>query len=172
MEKTTCYLCQKPKATLQCGLCTEAICKSCTRFLEEETFSFFKKIPAHLSHTTYCEPCYHNNVEPEFSNYEDIIAKAKNILVFSKTQGKETRLIKRIEDPVSVIKCNDYDETILRLAFFAAESGYNAIIDVDLKSEKIRKGGYQTSEWTGTAIPAQVTDAKLIKDRSTWSDPN
>ncbi|MBC7419198.1 MAG: hypothetical protein H7328_00585 [Bdellovibrio sp.] len=167
-----CYLCHKPKATLDCGLCTEHICKNCARFLPEETFSFLKTRPAHLCHTTFCEPCYHNSVEPEFTGYEETLAKAKNVLVFSKTQGKETRLIKRIELPVEVKKCDDYDETILRLAFYAAQSGHNAIIDVDVTSEKIRVGGYQSSEWTGKGVPAQVTDAKLIKDRSTWSDPN
>ena len=152
--------------------CAESICKTCARFLDEETFSFFKKIPEVLSHTTYCEPCYHANVEPEFPKYAEIIEKAKNILVFAKSQGKETRLIKRLEDPIEVKDCNDHDEAIMRLAFLAAQSGYNSIIDMDLKSEKIRTGSYQTSVWTGTAIPAQVNDAKLIKDRSTWSDPN
>ncbi len=166
MEKSSCYLCQKTKANLHCGLCAETICKSCTRFLNEDRFSFFKPIPKELAHTTYCEPCFHNNVEPKFTEYEQVLEQARNILVFSKDQGKETRLIKRIEDPVHVADCVDYDETILRLAFFAAQSGYNAIVDVDVVSEKVRMGSYQTLKWTGTAVPVHVIEGKLIKDRS------
>ena len=172
MEKKICYLCQKPKATLDCGICSEAICKSCTRFLDEDSFSFLKKVPQKLSHTTYCEPCFHSDVEPQFENYNRTLETAKNIAVFMKNQGKETRLIKRLEEPVQVVNCADHDETLLRLAFFAAEKGYNAIIDVELKSEKVRNGSYQTSSWTGTAVPTQVDDAKLMKDRSIWSNPN
>ncbi|MBC7742525.1 MAG: hypothetical protein H7061_10020 [Bdellovibrionaceae bacterium] len=172
MEKLTCYLCHKPKATLYCGACTEAICKGCAQFLNDDTFSFLARIPASLKHTTYCEPCFHNTVEPELAAYNRILERAKNIMVFSKTQSKETRLIKRIEDPVKVIDCPDHDETILRLAFFAAQANYNAIVDVELVSEKVKNGSYQTSKWAGVAIPAQVNDAKLLKDRSSWSDPN
>ena len=172
MEKLTCYLCQKPKATLHCGLCTESICKGCAQFLNDDTFSFLPHIPNHIKFTTYCEPCFHKNVEPELEAYNQTLERAKNILVFSKTQSKETRLIKRIEDPVRVIDCPDHDETILRLAFFAAAANFNAIVDVELSSEKVKNGSYQTSKWAGVAIPAQVNDAKLTKDRSSWSDPN
>jgi hypothetical protein len=172
MEKKHCYLCQKTKANLTCGLCAETICKSCTRFLNEDRFSFLKPIPKQLSHTTYCEPCFHNTVEPEFEKYDDVIQQAKSILVFSKTQGKETRLVKRLEDQVRVDDCADEDETILRLAFFAAQAGYNAIVDVDVTSEKVRTNNYQTLKWTGTAIPAHVMESKLIKDRSMKTYPN
>ncbi len=172
MEKQICYLCHKLKATLCCGLCTESICKSCAQFLNDDSFAFMKKVPTQLSHTTYCEPCFHNEVEPELAAYAQTLERAKNILVFSKTQSKETRKIKRTEDPVRVIDCPDHDETILRLAFFAAQGNYNAIVDMELVSEKVKNGSYQTSKWAGVAVPAQVNDAKLIKDRSSWSDPN
>ncbi|MCC2677947.1 MAG: hypothetical protein K0R29_523 [Pseudobdellovibrio sp.] len=97
---------------------------------------------------------------------------AKNILVFEISQGKETRLIKRKEAKLVVEECPDRDETMLRLAFQAAEKGFNAIIDVDIKSKKVKEGKYQHTMYSGTAIPANVTDNKLVKDRSIWSDPN
>lgn len=93
-------------------------------------------------------------------------------MVFMKAQFKETRLIKRLEDPISVVACADYDETLLRLAFRAAQLNYNGIIDVDITSKKVRTGNYQTSVFSGTAIPANVREDKLIKDRSNWSSPN
>jgi hypothetical protein len=98
--------------------------------------------------------------------------KARNILVFMKKQGKETRLIRRLEDPVRVLNCPDHDQTLMRLAFFAAQKNYNAIIDVDLVCEKVRTGSYQTLKWSGTGIPAHVDDDKLLKDRSLWQNPN
>jgi hypothetical protein len=97
---------------------------------------------------------------------------AKEILVYEKSQGKETRLIKRIAKPVSVDHCADRNETILRLAFQAALAGYNGIIDVDLKSEKVRDGSYQTTRWSGTGVPTNIESRRIVRDRSIWSNPN
>ena len=93
-------------------------------------------------------------------------------MVFMKAQFKETRMVKRFEDPISIIDCADYDETILRLAFRGAELGFNGIIDVDITSKKVKTGNYQTTVFSGTAIPANVREDKLIKDKSNWSSPN
>lgn len=109
---------------------------------------------------------------PQLNQYDELMEKAKNTLVYEKTQGKETRLIKRIEKPVYVKDCPDRAETMLRLAFFAAQAGYNAIIDVDLVPTKIRTGSYQTTNWSGSGIPAQVNTGRLVKDRSIWQNPN
>ena len=89
-----------------------------------------------------------------------------------KNQGKETRLISRKEKPYSVKDCADYNEAILRLAFFAVEAGFNSLLDVDLTSKKIIVAGYQSTVWSGTAVPANVADKKLMRDRSLWSNPN
>ncbi len=100
------------------------------------------------------------------------MAAAKEIMVFMKAQNKETRFIKRLEEPVSINECADHNEAILRLAFFAAELDYNAIIDVNIISKKVKIGNYQTTIYSGTAIPAHVREDKLIKDKSNWSKPN
>lgn len=97
---------------------------------------------------------------------------AQEIMVFMKVQNKETRNIKRLEEPVSVVDCADRAETILRLAFFTAQMNYNSVIDVDITSRKILTGNYQTTVFSGTGIPAHVNEAKLIKDRANWSSPN
>jgi hypothetical protein len=168
----SCCVCQKPKTTLVCGVCQQDVCKSCTVFTEPDQFSFLLKKPEHLNHSAFCSTCYTEKISPEVAKYEATMETAKNILVFEISQGKETRLIKRKEAKLVVEECPDRDETMLRLAFQAAEKGFNAIIDVDIKSKKVKEGKYQHTMYSGTAIPANVTDNKLVKDRSIWSDPN
>jgi len=150
----------------------EPLCKGCAQFVDEESFSFLKSIPAELGHSVYCGPCFDQQVAPEMAKYQEILDRAKDILVYEKTQGKETRYIKRLADPVLVADCADHDETILRLAFFAAKENYNALVDVDLRSKKVKVGGYQTTIWSGSGVPAQVDASRLVKDRSIWQNPN
>lgn len=172
MEKVICSVCQKPKAKLDCGICHSPLCKNCAQFLAEDTFSFLKKIPEVLKQSIYCPPCFTENVEQPLAEYNATMIKAKEILIFTKSQGKETRFIKRLEDPIVLKNFPDHDELLMRMAFKAVQMDYNAIVDVDLTSEKVRTGAYQTQTWTGTGIPAFVDDNKLIKDRSFSSQPN
>ena len=172
MEKPKCTVCAKPKATLTCEICQDDLCKYCAQFLDDSSFSFLATVPAELKHTTYCGPCFEKIVAPELAKYNAMMEKAKNINVYEKTQGKETRLIKRWADPVKVIGCGDREETLLRLAFFAAQLNYNAIIDVNITGEKIRNGTYQTQIWKGEGIPANVHADRLIQDRSLRQHPH
>ena len=51
---------------------------------------------------------------------------------------------------------------MLRLAFFAAENGYNAVTKVDLRYEKVRdEGGYQTTLWHGSGYAATLDGREL-----------
>lgn len=130
------------------------------------------KRPAGLEHSCYCNACYDQHVANALNDYEQTLAKAQEILVFDKSQSKETRLIRRLEKPLSVEQGLDEQEVTLRLAFMAAEKKYNSIIDMDIKATKVRQGAYQTTIYSGKAIPANVSDHKLLKDRSLWSNPN
>ena len=85
------------------------------------------------------------------------------VFVFFITRKKEIPMIRKSKEKFTVPKCADRDETILRLGFFAAQNGYNAIVEVDVKSVKIRDGSYQTSVWSGSGIPADINEAKLEK---------
>jgi hypothetical protein len=98
--------------------------------------------------------------------------RARETLVYFKSQSKETRLINRTEKPVFVKDCPDHDELVLRLAFFAARAGFNSIIDVLVESKKVKVNSYQTTVWSGSGIPAQTHAKKLVKDRSIWQNPN
>jgi hypothetical protein len=156
MTNAKCSNCGKTKAQLACGLCQITLCKNCSEFLEEGRVSFYKVPPNALSHLVYCKHCYVNQVEPELVIYDQLLEEARQVHVFNKDQSKETRLMKRLEKPISIQDCPDQAEAILRLAFFAAQIKHNAIIDVQLVPKKILDGRYQTTVWSGTGVPVKI----------------
>jgi hypothetical protein len=166
MENSSCSICHGTKAKLECGCCQSTICKKCAQFLDEDSFSFLPEVPAELKHTVYCYPCYDATVAPALADYQETIERAKQIQVYFDNQGKETRLLKRLEEPVHVKECADKDETLLRLAFFAARLNYNGIIDVSVVSTKIRSGAYQTQVWNGSGIPSYIDPKRVIRSKS------
>ncbi len=96
--------------------------------------------------------------------YLELLEQAKNVYVFFKKHS--VPLIKRSKTQVSVKDCPDREETLLRLAFLAAEQSFNALIEVNLNSEKVfDAGGYQYLNWSGTAFPAEVRSASLVENR-------
>jgi hypothetical protein len=156
-----CISCRQPQATLRCDACEEPVCKKCVQTLAADTFSFLKKIPTELTHTTYCGLCYDKSVAPALESYNETMERAKDVFIFYKTQRKEIPLIRRSKEVFKVKDCIDRDETILRLAFFAAEQNYNAVIETEVLSDKVRNAGYQKSVWRGEGSPAQVDGGKI-----------
>jgi hypothetical protein len=140
--------------------------------MPDAAFHFSPHRTPELSHNTYCTVCFDQHVTPALSHYEEVLAKAQDILVFDISQGKETRFVKRLEKPVMIPQGLDEQEITMRLAFIAAEKNYNAIVDVDIKAVKVRDGSYQTMAYSGKGVPTNVNDRKLMKDRSLWTDPN
>lgn len=138
----------------------------------EGTFSLMPVVPTSLQHSVYCLSCYKENVEEALANYQVLVEQAKEIMIFDRSQGKETRFIKRNEDLVKIKDCEDYDEAIMKLAYQALQCGCNAVVDVDIIAEKVRTGSYQTQKFHGSGRPAQVKTSQLVKDRSIWSAPN
>jgi hypothetical protein len=132
------------------------------QFLEASTFSFLKTIPENLKHTNYCPNCYDTEVAPALAQYNATLEQAETVYIFFKTQKKAPPVLKRAKEAVRVDDCSDRDETILRLAFFAAQDGYNALVEVDVTSVKVRNRAYQTSRWNGIGTPAQV-DADRVE---------
>ncbi len=164
MDHPICLGCRKPKASQTCGVCEETFCKKCSENVSAEEFRFLSEIPEILTRKVYCQPCYDQEVLPEKERYEEILARAKEIFVFFKTQRKQIPLIRKSKVPVVVETCDDRDETILRLGFLAAEQNHNAIIEVDVNAKKVRNEGYQTSIWSGTAFPADVDGSKVEQE--------
>lgn len=129
--------------------------------MDDDAFSFLPEVPVELKHNVYCYPCYDQTVAPALADYQDTIERAKNIQVYFDDQGKETRLLKRDEEVVYVKECADKEETLLRLAFFAARLNYNGIIDVNVSHEKVRSGSYKTHVWNGSGIPTYIDPKRL-----------
>src|SRR5688572_20606431 len=102
-----CSSCLSPKANLECCLCKSAVCKNCAHFVDENTFSFLPELPIGLEQGAYCVQCNEAKLAPEQSTYEQMIEAAKNIDIYMKNQGKESRLLRRADKPVQVVGCKD-----------------------------------------------------------------
>lgn len=157
----SCSHCRKPKATLSCGVCQEDLCKTCAEFLDAATFSFLPEIPASLGHTYYCPTCFSSEVEPKRAEYDEIMERAREVYIFFTTQRKPLPILMSSKQRVRVLTCEDRDETILRLAFLAAQQGYNGVIQTEVKSEKIRNQAYEKTAWSGSGLPANLDAQKL-----------
>ena len=166
MQETICYSCRRPKANLSCNVCEEPICKACAQFLEVTRFSFLKAIPEELSHTHYCPNCYDAHVAPALESYNEIMERARKVYFFFTTQKRQIPVFRKSREVLKVDGCEDRNETILRLGFFAAEQGHNAIIEAEVTCKTIRNSGYQKSEWKGTGIAATVDAEKLERAAS------
>lgn len=163
MDSNICVNCFKPKAKLECGICKGCVCKSCTVFLDDESFAFLKPIPGDFITKTFCPNCFESNVQPALNSYNEDLEKARNVFVFYKAENKESRHFKKLESAIKVSDVPDREEAILRLAYIAVKTNCNAIIDVDLVSEKVKNGSYQTSKWSGTAFPVEADPYKIEK---------
>ncbi len=167
-----CSLCQKNETALTCGVCASAACKYCAHILEHDAFLFVPDLAPELKHGVYCNTCFDARVAGELERYNECMERARNVECFFRTQGKESRLIKRVAKPVTVAECFDRDELLMRLAFCAARSNFNALVDLDLVSEKVGKGSYQKLKWKGTGTPANATARSVVHDKSIWHNPN
>ena len=151
-----CVDCRKPKASLECGICSSSVCRGCALTPPQGAFLLLPTIPEQFAHSRYCGACYSEQVEPELGVYEETLERAKQILIFFKTQKKGLRIVRKERIPEQVDACQDRDETILRLAYIAASKGYNSVIEVEVTSKKVRNEGYQTSVWYGTGLSADT----------------
>ncbi len=156
----SCCVCLKPKANLSCGICKNSVCKSCAQFTDEDHFSFLAEVPADLKHSTFCVVCFDEKVAPQLETYNATMERAKDINVFLKNQTKESRMLKGSDEVYRVDECEDRNETLLRLAFKAAQANFNALINVDLIATKVKLGTYQKTMWSGTGVPAHLPDKK------------
>jgi len=89
--------------------------------------------------------------------------RAKEVIVFSKDETKKTGHLKRKEEPYLVEDCEDHDETILRLAFFAARDGFNCLLDVHVSNKKIIVGSHKKTIFSGRAIPITI-DSNEVRE--------
>lgn len=162
-NSSTCESCRRPKASHQCGLCKSGVCKACSQFLPEDTFTFDPDLKSELKHTYYCPHCHSETVEPALALYNETLERAENVYIFFTTQKTYIPALKRSKEILRVKECPDRDEAILRLAFLAAKQDFNAVTDVLVSSEKVRDGAYQTMKWKAQGCPALVDEEKMAR---------
>jgi hypothetical protein len=155
-----CETCRRPKANHQCGLCHCSICKSCAQFTGD-AFSFLPKVSPDLTHGVYCSRCFDEKVSAPLAEYEELMEKAKDVMVFTKDESKKTGHLKRKEDPLKVEDCEDEDEVLLRIAFLAAQSGFNCILDLVITNKKIVVGSHKKTIFSATAIPITIDPSEV-----------
>ncbi len=170
--KIVCKVCQKPAPGLVCSCCSEPICKSCARFIEDENFAYWPEAKKKFAEHTYCTACFDTHVAATLAEYDGVFERAGRVAIFFKEQSKETRLIKRREELVHVKDGEDYDGSILRLAYQAALVDCNALVDVVLSSHKVKIGGYTKTHWTGIGRPVRVEERVLNNERVILRNPN
>ena len=159
-----CSSCRSPRLETHCKLCDAPLCRKCVLAPPQGAFFYLWPLPEELSHICYCQNCFQDKVEPALAHYETTLAQAREVFVFFTTQRKAIPVLKKAKEKISIDLQEDRDDTILKLAYLAADQGYNAIVECDLKSEKKRNEGYQHSVWKGSAFPAQV-DAEKVEER-------
>jgi hypothetical protein len=158
---TFCKTCRKPKANFNCGHCEEAVCKSCAQFLEEGSFSFLPKVPEVLCHSVYCSHCHDENVAGPLDDYQKTMTEAKEVIFFTKEKSKLTGHLKRKEDPLIIKDCEDEEETVLRLAFLAAQGKFNCLLDVSISHRKIIVGSHKKTIFSGSGVPTNIDPSKV-----------
>jgi len=89
------------------------------------------------------------------------MAKAREVIIITKAYKGFLLVLKKSKTEVQVSDCPDRDETVLRLAFKAAEKGHNALIKTELVSKKVFDHSYQKSVWSGHGLPVDIDEEKL-----------
>jgi hypothetical protein len=154
MEKLECQSCLKNQTVLKCENCENPSCKDCSIVIDENEFEILDLLPIKIRGKSFCPNCFSKEAYPIIAEYNEILERAKQVDVYEIEQSQETNRMPRHEKPILVKESDDRDQTLLRLAFLAAQRGFNTIIDVDLKSKKSNQGGtYRKLVWSGSAIP-------------------
>lgn len=155
-ETFVCKTCRKPKAPYECGLCHDHMCKAHTQFMTENFSAMRKKIPEDLKHSYYCINCFDDKVAAPLNEYTETMEKAKDIILYSKDQSKLTRLIKRKADPYKVEGCEDEQDAMMRMSFYAVEDGHNCLIDIQVQTKKLIVGSHKKTMFAASGVPVTI----------------
>lgn len=159
---SSCSSCQNTKAPLQCEHCEQSLCKNCLQTIPEGAFSFYTKVPVELSHTRYCPACYNRYIIDAQAKYDEIMTLARDVYIFYLGRKGRLPILSESKKKLSVPACLDKDEILMRIAFQAAELGFNAVIETDLVVKKTRDSrAYQSATWSVTGFPVKVDTKKI-----------
>jgi uncharacterized protein YbjQ (UPF0145 family) len=127
-----------------------------------EDFSALRRaIPEELKHSSYCVQCFDEHVAAPLADYEEKKEKARDIIIYSKEQSKLTRFLKRKADPYKVEGCEDEEQALLKMSFYAVEDGYNCLIDIQYHTKKIIDGSHKKTIYGATAVPITIEPGSI-----------
>lgn len=115
-----------------------------------------KPVPEFLKHSSYCMNCFDDQVAGPLNQYNETMEKAKDIILYSKDQSKLTRLIKTKAEPYKVENCEDEEEAVMRMSFWAVEDGHNCLISLQYQTKKAIVGSHKKTIFGATAIPVTI----------------
>ena len=161
MKQAECEICLSEKTALKCKICDQFSCKHCTEFVDDTVFEFQDLLPENLRDSAFCPNCFEDQVQTELTPYIATMELAKEVNVYGKEQGKETRLMRRVTKQIKVTECGEREEAYMRLAYIAAQQGFDTIADVSIVSRKVNLGGrYRRLVWDGSATPIDTNKRK------------
>jgi uncharacterized protein YbjQ (UPF0145 family) len=132
------------------------MCKSCTQFLVENFSAMRKPVPEFLRQPAYCMNCFDDQVAAPLADYNEKMEKAKDIIIYSKEQTKLTRLIKTKAEPYKVEDCEEEQDALMRMSYWAVEDGHNCLIHLQYQTRKIVVGSHKKTMFSATAIPCTI----------------
>ena len=157
----SCCNCRSPRVQTHCELCQGALCKKCVQSPPKGAFAYWEECPEDLRFLNYCPSCYQEKVETAATQYEETLTRAKAAYVFFNSQKKAIPVLKKAKTKISIENQEDRDDTILKLAYRAAQDGYNALVECEVVSAKKRNEGFLHSVWSGSAYAASVDEEKM-----------
>lgn len=155
-----CATCRSPRATLVCDACKDSLCKAC----DQLTHARLDEFPAELAGIVHaCSGCFVTQIEPALEAYADLLRQAREIHVFTTNQKASLPILKRAKETISIEGHTDRDSATLELALQAVRLGYNALIEADIVSRKVRDEGYQKMAWSIRARPATLDVERFLR---------
>lgn len=168
MSNKTCFYCRKENPNRTCGLCEKDVCKKCGNAFAPDSLEFLSPLPAALTHTFYCPDCFETEVEPACSRYQEQLALAKEMPIWSKNYRGTIPVLKKGREPIAVLNVSDKDKATLALAFKATELGFNGLSHVTIEPRKVRENndpkGYQKTLWSAHGLPIMIDAEKLARE--------
>ena len=156
-----CFLCENKKIRNHCEVCDKPLCSRCVESIDDDVFFYAPNKTEFLSEHHFCPMCFDEKAAPVIAKYDELLARAKQVIYLPKTYRTFVPVLKAAKQTVSVEGCEGKDEAILKLGFLAAMQEFNAIVKAELVCTKTRNHGYQKSIWSGVALPAQISQERL-----------
>lgn len=92
-------------------------------------------------------------MEPELARYDEVLARSEVVVVVYDSYRGFVPCLRKAKEPTRV-RAGDAGRGIViqRLKFLAAWDGFDAVIELETKAEKVRNHGWETKAWSGQGL--------------------